>query len=90
MASAAAFPSLIPTPESAKERGEGGPKVYLDTAFELAKLKLADDLRTAERERRVRRAGASSRPASIDATPFRERISRLVGRWFPLTAETAR
>lgn len=50
--------------------------------YDLAKLKIADDIRQAERERLVRRAG-EDRPAGIDAVPFRERLSRLFGPIFP-------
>jgi hypothetical protein len=47
--------------------------------YDLAKLKIAEDIRQAERDRLVRQAGASRRDGSIDAVPFRERLSRLFG-----------
>jgi len=43
---------------------------------DLAKLRIADDLRQAERDRLVRQAGTGS-DGAIDAVPFRERLSRL-------------
>ncbi len=48
-------------------------------SYELAKLKIAEDIRWAERERLVREAGAPRRNPSIDAVPFRERLARLLG-----------
>ena len=50
--------------------------------YDLAKLKIAEDLRQADRERLLRRAG-ENRPQGIDAVPFRERLSRLFGPIFP-------
>jgi len=50
--------------------------------YDLAKLKIAEDLRQADRERLVRRAG-ENRHNGIDAVPFRERLSRLFGPIFP-------
>ena len=44
--------------------------------YELAKLRIADDLRQAERDRLIRQAGYSA-DGAIDAVPFRERLSRL-------------
>ena len=44
--------------------------------YDLAKLRIADDLRQAERDRLVRQAGSRADGAS-DAGPFRERLSRL-------------
>jgi hypothetical protein len=46
---------------------------------DLAKLKIAEDLRMAERERLVREAGATRSLRSIDAVPFRERVARVLG-----------
>jgi hypothetical protein len=53
--------------------------------YELAKLKIAEDLRQAERDRLVREAGASRTLGSIDAVPFRERVVRLFGTVRPST-----
>ena len=50
--------------------------------YDLAKLKIAEDLRQAERDRLLRRAG-ESRHTAIDAVPFRERLSRLFGPIMP-------
>jgi hypothetical protein len=47
--------------------------------YDLAKLRIAEDLRQAERERLVRQAGASRYGGSIDAVPFRDRLARLFG-----------
>lgn len=47
--------------------------------YDLAKLRIADDLRQAERDRLVREAGRAHRPRSIDAVPFRDRLTRLFG-----------
>jgi hypothetical protein len=54
--------------------------MHPDTIYELARLKIADDNRIAERERLVRQAG-EARQTTIDAVPFRERVSRLFGGW---------
>ncbi len=51
--------------------------------YDLAKLRIAEDLRIADRERLVRQAGASRTPRSIDAVPFRERLARLFGTSLP-------
>jgi hypothetical protein len=51
--------------------------------YDLAKLRIAEDLRRAERERLVRQAG-QSRPTAIDAVPFRERLQRLFGSFAPM------
>lgn len=42
---------------------------------ELARIKIAEQLQYAERERRVRAAG-KARPQTIDAVPFRARVQR--------------
>lgn len=47
--------------------------------YELAKLRIAEDLRTAEHERLIREAGGGRTGRSIDAAPFRERLARLMG-----------
>lgn len=55
--------------------------------FELAKLRIAEDLRQAERDRLVRQAGASRSSGAIDSVPFRERVARVLGvAWPPLGA----
>ena len=54
-----------------------------DTMYELAKLRMAEDLRIAERERLVRRAGADHPSGAIDAVRFRDRLTRLFGAVFP-------
>lgn len=53
--------------------------------YELAKLRIAEDLRQAERERLIREAG-STRSGAIDTVPFRDRLARLFG----LTSPSAR
>ncbi|OGO55764.1 MAG: hypothetical protein A2V85_02345 [Chloroflexi bacterium RBG_16_72_14] len=45
--------------------------------YELAKLRIAEDLRQAERERLVRQAGSMEPSGSIDSVQFRERLTRL-------------
>lgn len=57
--------------------------------YDQAKLKIAEDIRWAERERLVRQAGASRHDGSIDAVPFRERLSRLFGGTWPTTRGAA-
>ncbi len=51
--------------------------------YDLAKLKIAEDLRQAERDRLLRRAGEDRR-TGIDAVPFRERLGRLFGTFSPI------
>lgn len=58
--------------------------MHADTMYELAKLRIAEDLRQAERARLVRRAGGESRHFTIDAVKFRQRVARLFGpTWRP-------
>jgi hypothetical protein len=57
--------------------------LHADTMYELAKLRIAEDLRRAERERLVRQAGAGRESGAIDAVPFRERLARLFGASWP-------
>ena len=45
--------------------------------YDLAKLRIADDLRQAERERLVRQAGQVRAAGAIDAVPFLERLTRI-------------
>jgi hypothetical protein len=47
--------------------------------YELAKLRMAEELRYAERERLVRKAGSTHPSGAIDAVRFRDRLSRLFG-----------
>ena len=47
--------------------------------YELATLRIAEDLRQADRHRMVREAGSARRNRSIDAVPFRDRVARLFG-----------
>ena len=54
-----------------------------ETMYELAKLKMAEDLRYAERERMIRQAGSARPSAAIDSVRFRERLSRLLGAIWP-------
>jgi len=58
--------------------------MHPDTMYELAKLRIAEDLRTAEHERLVRRAG-TPRPPIIDAARFRQRVNKLFGQGWPTT-----
>lgn len=58
--------------------------MHPDTMYELAKLRIAEDIRTAEHERLVRQAGANKRP-SIDAARFRQRVTKLFGQGWPST-----
>jgi hypothetical protein len=54
-----------------------------ETMYELAKLRIAEDLRQAEHERLVRRAGAGRSSGAIDSVPFKERLTRLFGTLWP-------
>jgi hypothetical protein len=53
--------------------------MHPDIAYDLAKLKIAEDLRIAERERLVRQAGRRRQSGAIDAVSFRDRVARLFG-----------
>jgi hypothetical protein len=53
--------------------------MHPDIAYDLAKLKIAEDLRIAERERLVRQAGSHRHSGAIDAVSFRDRVARLFG-----------
>jgi hypothetical protein len=53
--------------------------MHPDTTYELVKLKIAEDLRMAERERMVRRAAEDRHSGAIDAVGFRDRVARLFG-----------
>jgi hypothetical protein len=52
------------------------------TMYELAKLRIAEDHRQADLERLVREAGAS-KPPTIDAAGFRQRLGKLFGSTWP-------
>jgi hypothetical protein len=52
--------------------------MHPDIVFELAKLRIAESLREAEAERRVREAGRP-KPVTIDAASYRQRVLRLFG-----------
>ena len=56
--------------------------------YDLAKLRIADDLRQAERDRLVRQAGSRA-DGAIDAVPFRERLARLFETVRPVGRGTA-
>jgi hypothetical protein len=47
--------------------------------YDLAKQRIADDLRQAEPDRLIRQAGQSHGDGAIDAVPFLERLTRLLG-----------
>jgi hypothetical protein len=53
--------------------------MHPDIAYDLAKLKIAEDLRIAERERLIRQAGRRRDSGAIDAVTFRDRVARLFG-----------
>ncbi len=54
-----------------------------ETMYELAKLKMAEDLRYAEREAVTRQAGSARPSGAIDSVRFRERLTRLLGAIWP-------
>jgi len=56
--------------------------------YDMAKLKIAEDLRQADRERLIRQAGEARR-STIDAVPFRERLTRLFGTVWPAAGNGA-
>jgi hypothetical protein len=60
-----------------------------ETMYELAKLRMAEDLRIAEHERLVRRAGEAKASGAIDAVRFRDRLTRLFGAVFPVGRDDA-
>jgi hypothetical protein len=59
--------------------------IHPETLYVLAKLRIAEDTRNAERARLVRSAGGPPRPATIDASRFRQRVARLFGPGWPNT-----
>jgi len=54
-----------------------------ETMYELTKMRMAEDLRLAEHERLVRRAGEGKASGAIDAVRFRDRLTRLFGAVWP-------
>jgi hypothetical protein len=46
---------------------------------DMARMRIADDIRQADRERLARLARSTRSDGSIDAVPFRERLARLFG-----------
>jgi hypothetical protein len=64
--------------------------MHPDIAYEMAKLKIAEDLRIAERERLVRQAARRRDSGAIDAVGFRDRIARLFGNLPPSQSNRSR
>ena len=58
--------------------------------WELTKLKIDDFHREAERDRLARQALDARNSGAIDATPFRERLARLLGGFSPLQSRGPR
>jgi hypothetical protein len=56
--------------------------------YELVRHQIAEELRNAERERRIRRAGSPTASGALDAVRFRDRITRLFGAIWPSTQDT--
>jgi hypothetical protein len=54
-----------------------------ETMYELAKLRMAEDQRQADRERLIRHAGEAKASGAIDAVRFRDRLTRLFGAVWP-------
>ena len=54
-----------------------------ETMYELAKLRMAEDHRLADRERLIRHAGEAKASGAIDAVRFRDRLTRLFGAVWP-------
>ena len=57
--------------------------MHPDTLYELAKLRNAEDIAQADRQRLVRQAG-TARP-TIDAARFRQKVNKLFGQGWPST-----
>jgi hypothetical protein len=74
---------------TAAERQEVATMFHPETMYELTKLKMAEDLRYAERERMVRLAGSARPTGAIDAVRFRERLTRLLGAVWPSAPDGA-
>lgn len=47
--------------------------------YDLARMRMADDIRQAERDRLAREAASARTTRPIDAVPFRQRVARLFG-----------
>jgi hypothetical protein len=60
-----------------------------ETMYELARMKMAEDHRYAERERMIRLAGSARPSGAIDSVRFRERLARLFGTIWPSTPDGA-
>ncbi len=60
-----------------------------ETMYELAKLRMAEDHRYAERQRLVRLAGSAAPSGAIDAVRFRDRLTRLFGAIWPSASSGA-
>jgi len=56
-----------------------------ETMYEMAKMRMADHQRDADRQRLVREAGSTRATGAIDAVRFRERLTRLFGTIWPTT-----
>jgi hypothetical protein len=57
--------------------------------YDLAKQRIADDLRQAERDRLIRQAGRTQGDGAIDAVPVLERLPRLLGATTPAAHRAA-
>jgi len=57
--------------------------MHPETMYELTKMRMAEDLRQAERERLIRHAADARPHGAIDAVKFRDRLGRLFGAVFP-------
>jgi len=53
-----------------------------ETMYELAKLRIAEDMRYADRQRLVREAGSNRQSGAIDSVRFRDRLTRMLGAIF--------
>jgi hypothetical protein len=76
-------------PMTAARRHEVATMYHPETMYELAKLKMAEDLRYAERERMVRLAGSTRPSGAIDSVRFRDRLTRLFGAIWPSAPDSA-
>jgi hypothetical protein len=59
--------------------------MHPETQYELVKMRIAEDLRMAERERLIRRAGSPAHGPALDPIRFRERVVRLFNATWPST-----
>jgi hypothetical protein len=83
MAAAPIAPRMFSVPMTAAERQQEATMYHPETMYELAKLKMAEDLRWAEHERMIRQAGSARPSGAIDSVRFRERLTRLLGAIWP-------